>query len=208
MFELAKRLGLADQFHCGDPEAALAATLAPLRLAPEDLRAAPGGVTVSLETRYRKYREYGFATPSGRLAEAGQDPVPQAVPPGPAPDPGFPLLLTTAKWPQYCHSQQRHMPSLRRRMPEPLVELHPDTAATRGIAEGDWVRVETRVGIMGARARPDGHLDPGVVRAQYGWRQFPDGAGYANRLTDGACFDPVAGSKSLRHFPCEVRPAG
>jgi anaerobic selenocysteine-containing dehydrogenase len=28
-------------------------------------------------------------------------------------DARFLLTLTTAKWPQYCHSQQRHQPSLR-----------------------------------------------------------------------------------------------
>ncbi|MBK6744239.1 MAG: hypothetical protein IPG66_15230 [Hydrogenophilales bacterium] len=115
--------------------------------------------------------------------------------------------MTTAKWPQYCHSQQRHLPSLRRRMPEPLVELHPDTAAARGIGEGDWVQVVTRLGSMAARASLDAHLDPSVVCAQYGWWQYPDGAGDTNRLIDGECFDPVAGSNCLRHFPCEVRPA-
>jgi anaerobic selenocysteine-containing dehydrogenase len=212
VFELAKRLGLAERFHGGDPEAALAASLAPAGLSPEALRAAPGGVDLALATRYRKYREQGFATPSGRLefhgarlAEAGLDPLPEAVPPGFPADPAYPLILTTAKWPQYCHSQQRHLPSLRRRMPEPLAELHPDTASQRGIRAGDWLEVVTRLGTMRARARLDPHLDPAVVCAQYGWWQYPDGAGDANRLIDGECFDPVAGSNCLRHFPCEVR---
>lgn len=214
VFELAKRLGLADRFYGGDPEAALAASLAPAGLSPEALRAAPGGIDLALATRYRKYRDHGFATPGGRfefhsarLAAAGLDPLPEAVSPGCPPDPRHPLVLTTAKWPQYCHSQQRHLPSLRRRMPEPLVELHPDTAAQRGIRDGDWIEVVTRLGAMRARARLDPHLDPAVVCAQYGWWQYPDGAGDANRLIDGECFDPVAGSNSLRHFPCEVRPA-
>ena len=65
----------------------------------------------------------------------------------------FPLTLTTAKWPQYCHSQQRHQPSLRRRMPDPLVEVHPETAAARGIKEGDWIEVVTIIGNMRARDR-------------------------------------------------------
>ncbi len=214
VFELARRLGLADRFFGGDPEAALAATLAPTGLTPEALRAAPGGLALPLKTRYCKYREHGFATPGGRfefhsarLAEAGLDPLADALPAGFPPDPRYPLILTTAKWPQYCHSQQRHLPSLRRRMPEPLVELHPDTAAARGIAEGDWVQVATRLGAMRARARLDTYLAPDVVCAQYGWWQYPDGAGDANRLMDGECFDPVAGSNCLRHFPCEVRPA-
>jgi anaerobic selenocysteine-containing dehydrogenase len=213
VFELAKRLGLADQFYGGDAEAALCQMLAPTGLTPEALRAAPGGVTLTLETRYRKYEQDGFATPSGRLEfhsellrSVGLDPLPDHIAPSVPHDPRFPLTLTTAKWPQYCHSQQRNQPSLRRRMPEPLVELHPETAAARGIREGDWFEVRTQMGAMRARAKLVRQLAPEVVCAQYGWWQYPDGAGDANRLIDGECFDPVAGSNSLRNFPCQIFP--
>jgi len=211
VFELAKRLGLAEQFFGGEPETALAQMLAPTGLTPEALRAAPGGIALTLETRYRKYEQNGFATPSGRLElhserlrNVGLDPLPDYVAASVPHDPRFPLTLTTAKWPQYCHSQQRNQPSLRRRMPEPLVELHLETAAARGIREGDWIGVETQMGAMRARAKLDRHLAPEVVCAQYGWWQYADGAGDANRLIDGECFDPVAGSNSLRNFPCQV----
>ena len=213
VFELAKRLGLADQFHGGDAEAALARMLAPTGLTPEALRAAPGGIALALQTRYRKYEQSGFSTPSGRLElhserlrGVGLDPLPDYVAPSVPHDPRFPLTLTTAKWPQYCHSQQRNQPSLRRRMPEPLVELHPETAAARGIREGEWMEVRTQMGAMRARASFSRHLAPQVVCAQYGWWQYPDGAGDANRLIDGECFDPVAGSNCLRNFPCQVFP--
>jgi anaerobic selenocysteine-containing dehydrogenase len=89
-------------------------------------------------------------------------------------------------------------------MPEPLVELHPETAAARGIREGEWIEVRTPMGAMCARASFSRHLAPQVVCAQYGWWQYPDGAGDANRLIDGECFDLVAGSNSLRNFPCQV----
>ncbi|MCP5277475.1 MAG: molybdopterin-dependent oxidoreductase [Thiobacillus sp.] len=216
VFELARRLGVAHDFFGGDPEAALAAVLAPAGLTPEALRVAPGGLDLPRQTRYRKYEQTGFATPSGRfeflsarLTEAGLDALPEAVEPthGSTPDPDFPLLLTTAKWPQYCHSQQRHITGLRRRMPEPLAELHPATAAARGITEGDWFEIVTRMGTLRARARLDTHLDPDVVCAQYGWWQFADHAGDANRVIDGECFDPASGSNCLRRFPCEVRRA-
>jgi anaerobic selenocysteine-containing dehydrogenase len=213
VFELAKRLGLADQFFGGDPETALAEMLAPTGLTPEALRASPGGIALTLETHYRKYEQSGFATPSGRLEfhserlrGVGLDALPEYIAPAVPNDPRFPLTLTTAKWPQYCHSQQRNQPSLRRRMPDPLVELHPETAVARGIREGDWIEVSTSMGTMRARARLDRHLAPQVVCAQYGWWQYADGAGDANRLIDGECFDPAAGSNSLRNFPCQVRP--
>ena len=92
-------------------------------------------------------------------------------------------------------------------MPDPQVEIHPETAAARGISDGDWVTVSTALASMRARARLDRHLAPEVVCAQYGWWQFPDGAGDANRLIDGEYFDPVAGSNSLRCWPCELSPA-
>jgi anaerobic selenocysteine-containing dehydrogenase len=211
VFELAKRLGLAEQFFGGDAEAALSQMLAPTGLTPDSLRAAPGGITLALASCYRKYEQSGFSTPSGRLEFhserlrlAGLDALPDYVASSVPRDARFPLTLTTAKWPQYCHSQQRNQPSLRRRMPEPLVELHPATAAARGIREGDWLAVATSMGTMRARARLDRHLAPEVVCAQYGWWQYADGAGDANRLIDGECFDPVAGSNSLRNFPCQV----
>jgi anaerobic selenocysteine-containing dehydrogenase len=217
VFELAKRLGLADQFFGGDPGKALEHVLAPAGITAGRLRAERRGIALPLETRYRKYLQGGFATPSGRvefhserLRSAGQDPLPDFAAPAVPRGQDFPLTLTTAKWPQYCHSQQRNQPSLRRLMPEPLVEIHPETAANRGIRDGDWVEVATATGWMRARARLDRHLAPEVVCAQYGWWQFADGAGDANRLIDGEYFDPAAGSNSLRYFPCEVSlsPAG
>lgn len=209
VYELAKRLGLAADFFDGSPEAGLAAVLAPVGITPEQLRAAPRGISLNLTTQYRKYERSGFATPSRRLEfrseplkSAGADPLPAPRPA--APDPEFPLFLTTAKWPQFCHSQQRTLPSLRKRMPDPLVEIHPDTAQALGVRAGDWLVVESRTGRMRARARLDPHLAPDSVCAQYGWWQYPDGAGDANRLCDGEDFDPVTGSNNLKAVPCRV----
>lgn len=217
IFELAHRLGLADEFFGGDPESGLRAQLAPTGLTPETLRdqnAHPHGITLPLVVRYRKYQQQGFATPSRRvelyseiLYKHGEDPLPGFSAP-PACTETFDLILTTAKWPQFCHSQHRDLPSLRRRMPEPLVEIHPLTAARRGIAAGDWLEVQTSLGHMRARARLDEHISPEVVCAQYGWWQFEDGSGQANRILDGECFDPVAGSNNLRSTPCTIRAAG
>lgn len=217
IFELARRLGLADDFFGGEVESGLHAQLAPIGLSPVTLRQHPEGVSRPIEVRYRKYQTQGFATPSRRielfspsLQNQGIDPLPDFVPPSQwarteGDETGaFDLLLTTAKWPQYCHSQHRDLPSLRRRMPEPLVEIHPDTAAKRGISANAWLDVRTRMGTMRARARLDAHLQPDVICAQYGWWQFTDGSGDANRILDGECFDPIAGSNNLRSTPCSV----
>ncbi|HSL70994.1 MAG TPA: molybdopterin dinucleotide binding domain-containing protein, partial [Longimicrobiales bacterium] len=111
------------------------------------------------------------------------------------------------------------LPSLRRRARDPEVELHPTTAAARGIGPGDWVHIETPRGSIRARARMNDSLDPNVVCGQHGWWQAcPEiGApGYDAFSADGANFnliigneaiDPISGSVPHRAYLCEVRAA-
>src|SRR5262249_31719648 len=65
VFELARRLGLGDRFWHGDIEAAYRHQLQPSGVTLEKLRENPGGVHVSLETRYRKYAEPQNGAPKG-----------------------------------------------------------------------------------------------------------------------------------------------
>ena len=68
VFDLAVRLGLGDRFWNGDVEAALSHHLAPIGITRAMLRDAPRRtMRVPLETRYRKYQQQGFGTPSGKL---------------------------------------------------------------------------------------------------------------------------------------------
>ena len=129
----------------------------------------------------------------------------------------YPLVLTCAKSTWYCESQQRALPSLRRRAPDPVLEIHPDTARTRRIADGDWVWIESPGGVVRARAKLDGNLDPGVVCGQHGWWQAceeigapgypPFGADSANLnlIFRHQPADEVSGSVALRSWLCEVR---
>ena len=229
-FELAKRLGLGDRFWGADMDAGLRAALAPSGITLEDLRDSPEGVRRPLEPAFRKYAEHsngrarGFATPSGRVEiyseaflDAGQAPLPVFEPPASAEQ--GPLVLTSAKSPLFCHGQFRQLPSLRKRQPHPMVEIHPDTAAARDIANGDWVVIETGAGTMRAVARFADGLDPRVVVAQQGWWQAcaelglpgypitPDGGGNYNALITAEASDPISGSVPLRSSTCEVRPA-
>ena len=222
VFALAQRLGLGDRFFGGDAEAGLRHQLAPTGVSPESLRANPRGVRVAAATKTRKYESAGFATPSGRvelysaqLAATGDDPLPVSRPPRMSPEgrpdlaAAFPLRLTSAKWPQFCHSQQRQQSSLRRSMPEPLVEMHPNAAAPRGLVDGDAIEVRTPSGRFSARARLSAGIADDVVCSQYGWWE-PDAADLGegmnyNAAIDGELFDPTSGSNSLRSYLCEVR---
>ena len=234
VFELAQRLGLANQFWGGDIDASYREMLSPSGLDLEALRQSPGGVRVDHETRYRKYaggngQAAGFATPSRkvevfseRLLAAGQAPLPDYVEPAIGPvsradlAADYPLVLTSAKSLHYCHSQHRGMPSLRRREPDPTVEMHPEAAAARSIENGDWVRLTTPHGAARARAALKPSLDPRVVSATHGWWQACaalDLPGHDATSADGANVnavignqdtDPISGSVPHRSYLCEV----
>jgi anaerobic selenocysteine-containing dehydrogenase len=238
VFDLACRLGLGEQFWGGDVEAAQLEQLGPSGLTLEALRASPGGIRVPLEARYRKYAEVtdgvprGFPTPTGkveiyseRLLAHGYPPLPEhqepLVSPRSRPDLAarYPLILTCSKRTQFCESQHRALPSLRRRVPEPEVELHPTVAADRGIGQGDWVVIESPDGSMRARARFNEALHPQVVCGEHGWWQgcselgapaydpfSPAGANY-NQVIGSDAVDPVSGSVPLRAYVCQVSPA-
>lgn len=137
---------------------------------------------------YEKYKKAGFGTPSGKveiyssfLEELGYEPLPSFVEPPNSP------LRTPDIWNEYPYiqgvmrpryfyqSSYRNLPSLRRRTPEPVVQMHPNTAAAHGLEEGDWVwisspstphRIKQKVKIF------DG-LDPRVIYPDYGW-WFPE----------------------------------
>ena len=69
-------------------------------------------------------------------------------------------------------------------MPDPLAELHPNTAAARDVAQGDWITIETPHGQFRARVRLRAGIDPRVVVAQHGWWQgCPE--------LELPCYDPV-----------------
>jgi anaerobic selenocysteine-containing dehydrogenase len=239
IFDLAVRLGLGEQFWRGDVDAAYRHQLRPSGVSLEQLRAEPAGVRIALTTRHAKHADIdqhgnarGFATPSRKVelwSETFLDHGYAALPdfaeprlsPVAAPELAsrFPLVLTCAKPTVFCQTQHRALPSLRRHAPEPEVDLHPETAAARGIAAGQWVEVQTPAGAMRARARLNDTLDPRVVVGEHGWWQdcaelratgydpfSPQGANF-NATVDARVRDPISGTPSHRANLCEVRLA-
>jgi anaerobic selenocysteine-containing dehydrogenase len=181
VFDLATRLGLGAHFWDGDIEAAFRHQLAPSGITLEELRAHPEGVRVPLTTRYRKYADTGFATPSRKvelysatLAADGYLPLPAFEEPLTSPRSRtdladrYPLVLSCAKSLFFCETQHRQVASLRKSARDPQVEMHPSTAAARGITAGDWISLDTPHGSIRARAKFNSSLDPQVVFAQHG----------------------------------------
>jgi anaerobic selenocysteine-containing dehydrogenase len=184
--------------------------------------------TLTGRMRYEKFKESGFATPTGKLElrstilEAmGLDtlPVYREPPASPLSAPGlasqYPLVLTTgAKIRGFFHSEGRQIGRLRRLNPEPLVELHPETAAGFGIEDGHKVVVETPDGSVAMIARLTDGIRPDTICAQHGW-WFPedDAPEYgwrrssANMLFGDTAYDPDTGSEPMKCSLCRIRKA-
>lgn len=233
VFDLATRLGLGAHFWDGDIQAAFRHQLAPSGITLEELRAHPEGVRMPLTTRYRKYLDTGFATPSGKvelysatLAAHGYSPLPEFVEPltSPRSRPDladrYPLVLSCAKSLFFCETQHRQVATLRKSAPDPQVELHPSTAEASGIGAGDWVWLHTPHGSVRARARLNASLDPHVVFGQHGWWQACDELGLGghppygpdsanlNLVLRQTPSDPISGSSPLRAAVCDVALIG
>jgi assimilatory nitrate reductase catalytic subunit len=98
----------------------------------------------------------GFAHPDGRARFVAVDHDGPAEPP----DGEFPLRAITGRVLAHYQTgaQTRLVPELVAAEPECFVEVHPDTAAQRGLADGDLATVRTRRGQVRARVRRTGSI--------------------------------------------------
>jgi len=176
---------------------------------------------------FYKYRQKGFSTPTRKvelystvLEGWGRDPLPKytEIPESPVSQPAltekYPFILNAGlRTPTFFHSANRQVPWLREIRPDPIVEIHPDTAKKQGIGEGDWVWIESPRGRVKEKARLNNGIDPRVVVAEHGW-WYPElkdeGHGWdisnINILTDDSyeSMDPVMGATNLRVLLCNI----
>lgn len=154
---------------------------------------------VTLPVPDAPFAQGSFPTPSGRfeffserLAAQGLDGLPDFLPNHETPQTGdrYPLAMISPPARHFLNSSFANLKSLRDIERTPVLEIHPDDAAPRGIHDGDPVRVFNDRGdyhctaVVGPRARP------GVVNGLgIWWRK--DGANGTNvneltsqRLTD------------------------
>ncbi|MGV8083993.1 MAG: molybdopterin-dependent oxidoreductase [Coriobacteriia bacterium] len=130
--------------------------------------------------------QVGFGTPTGRVelwstgyANLGDDPLPyyedtRLVEQRPDLAKEYPLTLTTGtRYYASFHSEHRQIPSLRQLTPDPLVEIHPETAEKLGIKDGDEVVIENPWGSIRQKALVTPVVRPDLVSAAHGW-WFPE----------------------------------
>jgi anaerobic selenocysteine-containing dehydrogenase len=170
--------------------------------------------------RFRLHEEEGFRTPTGKVelklstAEKFKlKPLPEFSGLPEADDPDYPLILISAKSRYYLHSSYRWIEKLRQKRPHPLAEIHPDTAAARGINDGDQFIISTRYGEITQVARVTDIVHPRVVSAAIGW-WFPEGdaadqfewrKSNFNMLTSMGKLGKEFGTPNLKKIPCRIR---
>jgi len=197
-----------------------------------DLLAHPEGIHYpESPMRYRKYNtgelrpdgQPGFNTPTGKfeltsewLRSYGYDALPVYTEPleGPLTSPDvaakYPLVFNSGARTNFDFRSQHHnIPSLLHKLPRPLVHLHPQDAANRGIRDGDEVVVASPRGEAIFYARVTADIVSGAVEVTMGgggplgpieWQRAN-----ANTLTDFENRDPISGFPVYKALLCEVR---
>ena len=121
-------------------------------------------------------------------------------PPAEDVDAEFPVILTSGRVvSQYLSgTQTRRIGPLVDQYPEPRVELHPRLARDYLIEDGDWVRIESRRGVVTLQAQVVTTIRPDTIFVPYHWGGFRS----INQVTIAAQ-DPI--SKIPEYKVCAVR---
>ncbi len=129
-----------------------------------------------------------FQTPSGKaelyseaIKALGLDPVAEFAPPEESRHgarSAFPLELLGRKADNFLNSSFSNLTSIQAMEEIDILEISSTDARTRGITNGDTVKVFNRRGEIFLKARVDGAVQPGVVSAKLNWAKL--GAGFRN----------------------------
>lgn len=125
----------------------------------------------------------GFDTETGKVElyskafeSWGLDPLPFFREPaqGPVSTPDlykkYPLIMITgARSSLFFHAEHRMIPWLREKAPDPLVEIHPETAKKYGVYEGEWIYLENDMGKVKRKAHLTLKVKPNHIQTLHGW---------------------------------------
>jgi anaerobic selenocysteine-containing dehydrogenase len=159
-----------------------------------DEMVAKGSWAMPADGPYKPYRRHergllrpdgkpGFNTPSGKVELWSQfyegfgiDPLPFYTEPAQSPISTpelyqkYPLIMISGtRSPLFFHSEHRMIPWLREKLPEPLVDIHPDTAKQLGIYNGEWVYIENDMGKVRRKAKYSLTVHPKMINTMHGW---------------------------------------
>ncbi len=219
-YELAKRMGIGQDYPFRNAEEWLNFSLRPAGVTLDDLRKKQI-IYASPPVVYKKYEKDGFNTPSkkvecysARFKAAGYEPLPAFHYPkesdstNPELSKEYGLLGTTRRLAEFVHTRMRNLPVLNKRYPDPLLFLHPLDAQSRGIRKDDMVEVKSPRGKIEVKAKVTEEVGPGMISIDFGWGNPTDKKPNVNLLTEDAVWDPISGGYPNRLFKCEVRKLG
>ena len=169
---------------------------------------------VKLDLPALPFAEGGFQTPNGKvIVDAPGLGVPDYLPPYESVDSApelarrFPLAMISPPARHFLNSTFVNVVSLRSIEGEPVLELHPDDAAARGIADGQLVRVFNDRGEHRCKASVGGRARPGVVHGLgVWWRKFGVDGKNVNQLTSQRLTD-IGRAPTFYDCLVEVAPA-
>jgi len=192
-FELAKRFNPEGMKRWKTLEDMFNERLAPSKMTVEDLQQ-QGGYKMPGDGAFKPYNRHergllradgkpGFNTKSGKVEVYcdtfegwGMDPLPFYTEPPqsehstPELFKKYPLVMITGARSQlYFHAEHRQIPWLREKMPDPTVEIHPETAKKYGIYDGEWVYLKNDMGRVKRKAKLSFQVQRHHVHTMHGW---------------------------------------
>ena len=124
------------------------------------------------------------------------------------------LLLIGRRHLRSNNSWMHNVEVLVKGKPRCTLQVHPDDAAARGLADGDQAEIRSRTGALVAPVEITDSVMAGVVSLPHGWGHDLSGARLSvaaehagvnsNVLADTDLFDPVSGTAVLNGIPVEV----
>jgi anaerobic selenocysteine-containing dehydrogenase len=159
-------------------------------------------LNVTLDNKpFLPFANGNFKTPSGKaelysetLAAQGFDPIAKFVPPMESRHANngsrrYPLELLARKADNFLNSSFCNQPAVRSMECPGLLEIHPDDAQARGIADGQTVRVYNDRGAISLVARVTDAIQPKVVAARLDWAKLSGDGVNVNVLTSDRLTD-------------------
>jgi len=117
----------------------------------------------------------------------------------------YPLSLTTGRIRDQWHSMTKTglVPQLMQHFSAPALQIHPDDAVARDIAEDDLVRVASRRGKVISAVQISRDVRSGLVFLPMHWGEMTARAGRANSLTQSVV-DPLSKEPEFKHSSVQV----
>ena len=149
----------------------------------------------------RLYEDGRFPTPSGRARFVICEHQVTAE----ATSSRYPLHLITGRLRDQWHGMSRtgQVARLYSHEPEPMLHMHPDDLARRGLGDGDLVRIKSRRGQAALKVLATTTVRPGQCFAPMHWGANAMGGLGINALT-ASTYDPISRQPELKHATVQV----